>query len=89
MAIVERQERRVETLHLVVHSLDIRSHASLIAKTPENDTRMIFVALHERCSPVNMCLLPCRVFTHVLVGISIAMALLVCLVHYIHTIAVA
>ena len=89
MAVVEWQERRVETLHLVIHCLDVRSYASLVAKAPEYYTRMVFVALHERCRPVNMCLFPCWVFTHILVGISVAMTLLVCLVHDIHAISVA
>ena len=34
IAVVERQERRVEALHLVVHRLDIRANATLVTQAP-------------------------------------------------------
>ena len=89
MAVIERQERRVEALHLVVHRLNIWADTSLVAKTPKYDTRMIFVSFNKRSCPIDMSLLPFRIFTHLLVGIAIAVALLICLVHDIHAITVA
>ena len=47
MTIVEGWTGSVEFAHLVVHRLDIRTYASLIAQAPQDDTGMVEVALHQ------------------------------------------
>ena len=89
IAIVEGKEIWVNGHYSVIHSLYVWAHSTFVAETPEDDAGMILVALHERDGSVHVSILPCRVFTHVMVGIAIAMALLVGLVHDIHAIAVA
>jgi len=47
MAVVEWQTGAVEGDDRIVHRLDIRAYATLVAKTPKNDARMVIVALHQ------------------------------------------
>ena len=89
MTIVEGQSRGIETAHGIVHRLDVRANASLIAKAPEDDAGVIEVALHQRLGTVDMGSFPRRIFAHHAVGIAIPVALLIGLVHHIDAEAVA
>ena len=47
VTVVERRTGAVEFTYLIIHCLDVRTYPTLIAKTPEDNTGMIEVALHE------------------------------------------
>ena len=46
MAVVERQTGAVEGYDRIVHRLDVWPYPTLVAETPEDDARVVIVALH-------------------------------------------
>ena len=89
MTVVEGRARSVELAHLVVHRLNVRAYPTLVAQAPEDDAGVVEVTLHQRLGTVDMGLLPCRILAHLMIGIAIAVALLVGLVHDVDAPAVA
>ena len=73
----------------MIHGLDVRPYAALVAEAPEDDAGMVEITLYQRLRPVHMCLLPCEVFAHLPIGIAVAVSLVVGLVHHIDAPAVA
>ena len=47
IAIIEGWTSGIELLHLIIHRFDIWTNSTFIAKTPENDTGVIEIALHQ------------------------------------------
>ena len=47
VAVVERRTGGIKFLNLIIHSLDVGTNGTFIAETPENDARMVEVALHQ------------------------------------------
>ncbi len=89
ITVIERRSCGVEFTHLVVHRLNVRTHSALVAQTPEDDARVVEVALHERLGAVNMSIAPLGVVSHLLVGVAVSVTLLVGLVHNVDAPAVA
>ena len=50
---------------------------------------MVEIALYQRFGTVHVCCLPCQVAAHLFVGISVAVSLVVSLVHHVDAPAVA
>ena len=88
MAVIEGQTGGIELTHLVIHRLDVRSYAALVAQAPQDDTGVVEVALHQRLGTVHMGIAPGGIVPHLLVGIPISVTLLVGLVHHVEPPAV-
>ena len=72
VCIAEWQGNSIECHYSIAHRLQVRSYPTLIAKTPEHNARMVLVTLYQTDSTVNVCITPFGVFSHHLVGISVA-----------------
>ena len=81
MAVVERQTGAIKGYDCIVHSLDVWPHATLVSETPEDDARVVEVAFDQGLRAVDMGVFPCRVFAHLMIGITITMRLLIGLIH--------
>ena len=89
VAVVEGWASLVQFAYLVIHCLDVRADAALVAEAPENDAGVVEVALHERLGTVDVCPLERQVLAHHVVGIAVAVGLVVGLVHHVDAPAVA
>ena len=81
MAVVERQTCAIKGYYCIVHGLDVWPHTTLVSETPEDDTRMVEVAFDQGLRTIDMGVFPCRVFAHLMIGITVTVRLLIGLIH--------